>query len=175
MSKLYNTEKEADRSYIPWLFAWASPKVQGADLPILRAALEREGWWDKTVQQSNAARPGLHERILGDKAKVDALVAQGVNVHKDVVKMRKLQVEKVLRDQKELQPIPDSQFVLARRPFRRSHHSVALLQNSHCRYCGEVGHRADGCLKAREAAWETDTVVVADAPPLTGNDKALAK
>ena len=43
MSKLYNSEKEADRSYIPWLFAWASPKVQGADLPILRAALEREG------------------------------------------------------------------------------------------------------------------------------------
>ena len=108
------------------------------------------------------------------------MVARGEDVHPEVLKLRTLQAEKVLRDGPEQQvgiALADSQLPLRSQPKRREHRSQATLENTHCRYCGEVGHRIHGCEKAKSDIdlQALGLQAVPRAADLEGEDKRIAQ
>ena len=152
ISAPYNVDKDAQNNCTCWLFVWARPQVQIKSCFIVRAISERDNEWDKIEQLSNVVGLKLYQRILGEEGEIDVLIAQGVKVRTDVVKVLRLQTETILRDQTDVQIIYDSKFVSAITRFRKSHRSVVWLQHSHCRYCDEVVHRIGGCPQVRGVA-----------------------
>ena len=122
-------------------------------------------------------RPGLQQRHLEKEAEVKSLVAAGELVHPDIVKMRRLQGDKVREQQAEDRsgPAPDSgakRLVAQRERPRRVHRSTASVQNTHCKLCGEVGHRMNTCPRAQAAS---ELPVVQTAAGLVGKEKQLAQ
>jgi hypothetical protein len=113
---------------------------------------------------------------------VDAKLAAGEEVHKDLVKMRTLQVEKALalRDEDMGLPTQGSNAPLAsarvKKP-RREHRSQASTENHHCGFCGLMGHKQRTCpqveaLVEAQAAGEAPLVRTKE---LTGKDRQLAE
>ena len=62
----------------------------------MQATFEQEGLWAKIWESALKMRPGLYGHHAAKIVEVDAKLAAGEQVHKDIVKMRKLQVEKAL-------------------------------------------------------------------------------
>ncbi|CAE8616571.1 unnamed protein product, partial [Polarella glacialis] len=153
ISAMLNSDDEKRKDYIPWLFASSSRQAQGQYLDKLEFALRQEGSWDQVVERSKAMRPGIQIDAVIKKAAVDALVAGGEFVHKDIVKMRSLQVDKAtsLLDDDLAEGHSTSTgsqpLAIARTIARRPHRSSSAIENTHCKYCGRIGHRAPTCPK----------------------------
>ena len=183
IASLYSSADEKQRDYIPWLFATAS-QVMRHHLADLKLALEAEDEWGRTAQRAAALRPGRQLRAIEKKAEVDASVAQGERVHRVIVKMRTLAAEKARREREDdtagLACLSDarssSQAVAPAKP-RRVLRSTATVANKHCKICGEIGHRQDGCPVAlRELEQQArDGLPAPRTSDLYGLDKRLAK
>jgi len=182
IASMFGDGQQKAKDYIPWCFASANMDMLAGSFAGLRLALQREGEWERTVKRAQEMRPGLQRRALEHKAEMDSRIAAGETVHPVEVKMRKLQAEKVRRDQQRDQDdgvprLTPSDALVEYRPSTRVHRSTATVANKHCRFCGQVGHRQDGCAKAREQLalqqqGDLDAPRVAD---LDGLDKKLAQ
>ena len=96
--------------------------------------------------------------------------------------MRTMQVEKAMRLRDEDMGCPSQGMsallagAMDQKP-RREHKSTASLENHHCGFCGEIGHKQKGCPKATallraQAAGEVFVPCIGD---LTGEDRQLAQ
>ena len=148
----------------------------------LRHALHREGYLDRTLQRARELRPGLQIDAIRKLEEVIAEVAEGGSVHPDVLKMRKLKAEIARRDQEMDDEEMDARECAAKglvefRPARRVHRSTATLSNAHCRICGHIGHRQDGCPKVQEqlALQAQGLAPVPRTSQLEGAEKSLAR
>lgn len=177
--EVLDSSEEKIRDYIPWLFASAPKQGLSPQLQGLKMALEKEGRWGQVWDRAQAMQPNLRKRHVEKKAEVDALVARGEHVHPEVMKLRTLQAEKATRDGLGPHSVAwaDSALPVRDRPQARAHRSQAYLENTHCSYCGEVGHRLPGCRKAKEDmdAQALGVQAIPQAADLPAEEKRIAR
>ena len=82
----------------PTYLAWAIASDLLPRYPALEAALRIEGILEREKANAEVMKEKLSKRTLARQAECEAMVAAGVHVHADVVKFRKLQADRVLRE-----------------------------------------------------------------------------
>jgi len=183
VSELLDSKNESDRDYLPWIFASSKPDGLPAHAQRLRNGLELEGRWEETLRRAEQMRPSLQARALQKKEEADAVVAAGGHVHPEVMQLRTMAAEKAASDMQNAgswesspwtQPMVPA--ITVEKP-RRRHRSTATLENTHCSYCGEVGHHANGCAKAKEdlRAQALGTLAVPKTRDLVGEEKKIVQ
>ena len=105
---MLSSDNATKKDYIPWLFASSSSLSWGQYLHELQATLQQEGLWEKIWESALKMRLGFYGHHAAKMVEVDAKLAAGEQVHKDIVKMRELQVEKalLLRDEDVAMDVP---------------------------------------------------------------------
>ena len=188
IESLFKSSDRWEREYIPYLFARRG-KSSTWYMDGLELALKREGWWQRVEQEAKARRPSLQARDLQNYGEMQERLEGGEEIHKKIVLLRELQAQKTLQDQADdLQDSLQDSLVpgvltssgpAPKKP-RREHRSTAKLENTHCSYCGELGHRlgqSGGCPKAKLDAEQQSLGVlpVPRASELVGVEKRLAE
>ena len=176
---MFASEDEKVKDYIPWLFACAPKGGLQDHIARLKMALEQQGWFEHTLQRASAMRPTIHLRHIEKNNEVSEQVAAGQFVHPHIVKMHQLQVavDADRRDGNVSASTGGTQILPHAVPPKREHRSTSSSQNTHCAYCGEIGHRMKRCPKVVQALHdqETGVTVMTAAAELTGKEKQLAE
>ena len=165
IEQLYTSKSQTELGYIPYLFATQSKRSTSWYMDKLKGALNQEGRWGTTQEESARVRPAVHRRWTEEKAVMDEALAQGETFHKDKVRRTNLMVQKVAQDQADdLEQGSVVPAVARRTPTpRRPHRSTAILENQHCSYCGLLGHKVPTCEKLKQDTANT-TLGLLDAP-----------
>ena len=182
IASMYASSQAEIADYIPWLLASSNPEKLTPKVVALRAALQAEGYWERTLSRASEMRPRLRREAYEKEADVLAQVAAGQEVRRDQVQLRELTAEKFrLLEREETGGAPTfgaiNPAIAEYRPPRREHRSIATVENKHCRFCGEIGHMQNGCpLARRQLAMQDEGLLpVPRAQDLEGVEKKLAQ
>jgi hypothetical protein len=110
---------------------------------------------------------------------LESRVAAGDEIHPDIMLEARLMAKKCREDAADMQgaviPTEDSAPPPPAEKPRRVHRSQADVENTHCSYCGQLGHRQGGCPSAAQDALDEmlGIVPVTRSAELVGTERQL--
>ena len=179
IAELLNSEDNAEAQYIPYLYACRNKTGPQDKLVELELALRREGFWDRMVKVAQALAPKIAEMSVMKLEDLQRRVAAGEHVHPDVLREAQLMDQKCREDAAASESVVSGMSASAppakADKRRRVHRSQADVENTHCSYCGQLGHRKPGCPRAEQDALDEmlGIVPVTRSAELVGTERQL--
>ena len=179
IAELFTSKDDGEARYIPYLFATRSKSGPQDNLMELELALKKEGFWDRTVNEARVMAPAVAELSVLKYEDLQRKAAEGQIIHPDVLQSAKLMVQKCREDAAASDRVGSAIAKWAEPENackkRRLHRSKASVENTHCRYCGQMGHRIPSCPRAEQDALEAilDLKPVKRNAELVGTERQL--